>query len=181
LQNLEDVEIEYYEGGDPQRVAQRLKATEATWNEKTEILAGRGRIEVETEENRLAGEGFQLELARSQLNIHRNFSMTNREVVLTSNRAVVDLVLERADRDVVVRDVKRCEAIGNLRVKVLPTAARKYDYDEALSSRAIYDGASHTIHLPEEARLHKAGRAPASSNHLTIRLDPKSRPKTKLK
>lgn len=180
LQHLQEVEIEYYENGDPKRVVQRVTATEATWNEKNETLEGRGAVVVETDENRLTGEGFLFELARSQLNIHRNFTMTNREVRLTSDRAVVDLVIDRKGDDVKLRDVKRCEAFGNLHVKVLPTATKKYAYDEMRSTRAIYEGASHTIFLPEETRASKKGQA-LVLNHASYELDPESRPATKLK
>lgn len=181
LQNLQTVEIQYFANGDPQQIVQRVLASEATWDEKKEILEGGGAIAVETEENRLTGEGFRFELGRSQLNVHRNFSMTNPEVVLTSDRAVVDLVLDRNDDDVALRDVRRFEAMGNLRVRVLPTATKNYDYDEAQSERAIYDGATHTIRIPQQTRLVKRGRAPATTTQFTIKLDPKSRPAAKLK
>lgn len=180
-QRLQEVEIEYYEAGDPRRVVQRLIATEATWEEKKEILSGGAAIVVETEENRLTGEGFHFALGTSRLNIHRNFTMTNPELVLTSDRAVVDLVIDRKDESVKLRDVHRCEAIGNLRVKILPTATKKYDYEEAHSQRAVYIGATHTIDMPEPTRLSKKNELPATVSHFTIKLDPKSKPSSKLK
>lgn len=181
VRRLGEVEIEYYENGDPARVIQRVKAAAATWNETTEILEGPGAIAVETDENRLTGEGFRFELRRSQLHIHRDFAMTNREVLLTSDRAVVDLVLERSDEAVKLRDVKRCEAFGNLRVKVLPTATRKYTYDQADSERAIYDGVLHTIFIPQRADVLKNGRVSTVNDGIEYRLDEKSRPAVKLK
>src|SRR5690606_30445443 len=70
---LEGVEIVYFAKNDPQRIVQRLKADEAIWNEREETLTGRGHVEVETEQSRLEGEGFDLALATSQLRIHRAF------------------------------------------------------------------------------------------------------------
>ena len=179
-QNLNAIEIEYYANGDPKRIVQRISAKEATWDEKRETLVGTGAVTVQTETNRLAGEGFRFELARSQLNIHRNFSMENREVRVTSDRAVVDLLLEREADEVKLRDVKRCEAIGNLVVKVQPTASKKYNYEEARSTRAIYDGPTHTVTLPEETRAVQNGY-PSVVQHLDYKLDPDTRPALKLK
>jgi hypothetical protein len=184
LQHLESVEIVYFAAGDPQRVVQRIIAAEATRDEKKETLVGNGAIVVETEENRLTGEGFTFALASSRLNIERAFTMTNRELVLTSDRAVVDLVLERqADGDEVkLRDVKRCEAFGNLRVKVVqPSAVKKYGFNEATSDRAIYDGATHAIMIPTETRILKNGGVSTVTHVDAISLDPKSRPAVKLK
>lgn len=180
VQRLREVEIEYYAAGDPGRIMQRVTASEATWHEKTEVLEGAGAVAVETEENRITGDGFRFELPRSQLLIHRDFTMTNREVRLTSDRAVVDLVLQREEDDVKLRDVKRCEAIGNLHVKVLPTAAKSYDFDELRSERAVYDGAAHVIYLPQPSKAWNRGRT-LTLSHSEIRLDAKSRPAGKLK
>lgn len=179
VQRLSEVEIEYYADGVPSRVVQRVTAAQAIWHEKREILEGEGAISVETERNRITGRGFRFELARSQLNIHRDFGMQNAELLLTSDRAIVDLVLERAGDEVKLRDVKRCEAFGNLVIKVLPTAAKDYNFDEARSTRAIYDGATHAITLPEEARLLKDGRA-STAQHTRYTLDPATRPALKL-
>jgi len=179
VQRLREVEIEYYAAGDPSRIMQRVTANEATWHEKAEVLEGAGAVTVETEENRITGEGFRFELPRSQLLIHRDFTMTNREVRLTSDRAVVDLVLQRDEDDVKLRDVKRCEAIGNLHVRVLPTAAKKYDFDELRSERAVYDGAAHIIYFPEPSKAWNRDRT-LNLTYSEIKLDPKSRPAERL-
>lgn len=179
---LSGVLVEYFEAGDPKRVTQRITASEATWNETQQTMAGEGAIVIETDVNRLSGEGFLFTLARSQVEIHRQFAMSNDEVDLTSDRAVVDLVLERDGKDqtdVRVRDVKRCEAIGHLHLKVRPAARGKYEVDEAKSERAVYDGATHTIKIPQDAQMMHKGRAWTSSE-FTYSLDPKSRPALKL-
>lgn len=174
LQHLQVVEIAYFAPGDPTRVIQRVTAAEATWDEKREILAGRGMIEVETEENRLTGQGFDFALATSQLNIERDFTMTNRELRLTSDRAVVDLVIQRKGEEVKVRDVRRCEALGNLQIHVLPTAENRYHFDDAFSDRAIYESATHTITLPNQIRFVR-GRRSSTSNKFEIKLDEKGK------
>lgn len=179
VQRLREVEIEYYAASDPSHIMQRVTASEATWHEKAEVLEGAGAVAVETEENRITGEGFRFELPRSQLLIHRNFTMTNPEVRLTSDRAVVDLVLQRDEDDVKLRDVKRCEAIGNLYVKVLPTAAKKYDFEELRSERAVYDGATHIIYLPAPSKAWNRERT-LTLTYSEIKLDPKSRPAGRL-
>ena len=179
VQQLRDVVIDYFADGDPKRVVQRVTAREATWDEKRETLEGRGEVIVETLENRLTGDGFLFELGRAQLNIHRNFNMANSEVLLTSDRAVVDLVIQRADDQVKLRDVRRCEAIGNLRVKVLPTATRRYNFEEARSERGVYDGATHTVEIPQSVQLLKNGQI-STLNNFSSKLDPKSRPALKL-
>lgn len=179
--SLEQVEVVYLADGDPSRVVQRVRAQAATWNEKTGVLEGAGPVTVETEENQLSGEGFRFELARSQLLIHRAFRMANPEVVLTADRAVVDLVVERAGDAVALRDVRQCEAIGHLHVTVQPSARRRFDFDEAFSERALYDGATHTVEIPQETRFAKAGRPTGRAGHFSFKLDPKSRPAAQLK
>lgn len=183
-QQLREMEIEYFAAGDPTQVVQRVVASDALWDEKKGTLKGEGAITVETGENRITGEGFFFEMARSQLEIHRNFTMANREVLLSSDRATVDLVLERdgdESTDVKLRDIKSCEALGNLRVKVLPTATQKYDSDEAHSDRAVYDGATHTVTLPHETELFKGGRKTGRTSHMVYKLDQDKRPALKLK
>ena len=176
-QQLEQAEFDYYENGDPERVVQRVIASKATWDEKKEILAGEGPIAVETEQNRLTGVGFDFALATARLNIQRDFAMTNPEMVLESDRAVVDLVVQRQGETVKVSDVKRCEAFGNLHIKVLPTAKKTYHFDEAFSDRAVYEGATHTITLPNQIRFLRAGKE-STSNRFEIKLDEKSKPGT---
>lgn len=179
---LRGVVVEYFEAGDPVRVTQRITAKEATWDEKKQTLAGEGAIAIETEASRLSGEGFLFALERSQMEIHRKFAMSDPEVDLTSDRAVIDLVLEREGKGetaVRVRDVKRFEALGNLHVKVRPAAVGKYEVDEANSERAVYDGATHTITIPQETQLMRKGKRWTSSE-FTYVLDQKTRPALQL-
>ena len=159
VQNLRDVEIQYFSAKDPTVVVQKLQADEATWDDQKETLVGRGRILVATEENRLTGEGFDFALATSLLHLHRDFKMENREIVLTSDRATIELLIERAGEDLKVRDVKRCEAIGHLQIVVQPTATRRYLFEKAFSEIAVYDGATQTVTLPQPTRteLRKGG------------------------
>lgn len=175
LQHLKHAQIEYYAGGDPKRVVQRLVAAEAMWDEKKELLSGSGPIAVATEANQLSGVGFDFALSTARLNIHREFTMTNRELRLTSDRATVDLILQRQDERVNVSDIKRCEALGHLRIKIRPTATQTYHFEEAYSDRAIYDGATHTITLPHTIRFLRAGRE-STANHFEIKLDERTRP-----
>ena len=135
-------------------IVQKLEATEATWDKKKETLVGRGPIVVATLENRLTGEGFDFTLATSLLHIHRDFTMTNAEALLTSDRATVELIVERGE-DVKVRDVKRCEAIGNLHIVIQPTAQKRYLFKEAFSDLAIYDGVTKNVVLPNPTRTLK--------------------------
>lgn len=157
FQNLYDVEIQFFSPKDPAVVVQKLEAIEATWDARKETLVGRGSVMVATEENRLTGEGFDFALATSLLHIHRNFAMSNREFALTSDRAKVELVVEREKEEIKVRDVKRCEAIGNLQIVVQPTATKKYEFEKARSDLAIYDGATQTITLPNPIQIFKNG------------------------
>lgn len=179
---LSGVLIEYFAAGDTKRVTQRLTTPEATWNEARQALAGDSAIVIETDVNRLSGEGFLFTLPRSQVEIHRQFSMSTAEIDLTSDRASIDLVLEQAGQEesnVRVRDVKRCEAFGNLHVKVKPGAAGKHLADEAFSDRAVYDGATHTIEIPQSTKLLQKGRTWTATS-FTYVLDQATRPGLKL-
>lgn len=181
LQSLQGVRIDFYAATDPKQVVQRLTTDEAVWDPKKETLTGSGRITVQTEQTELAGEGFALALATGRLDIHRKFSMTHPDSLLTSDRAEVDLVLQRDGEDVRLRDVKRVEAIGNLHI-VIPPAARKQSFgvEELFSERAVYDGATHTIHLPEQVRG-KKGDSAAAFQTFHFELDANSRPANRLK
>jgi lipopolysaccharide export system protein LptA len=172
VQRLHDVEIVYFSAGDPGMIVQRLEAAEATWDEKTELLAGRGRILVATEDNRVTGEGFDFALATSLLHLHRNVTMEGRELLLTSDRATVELLVERDGEELKIRDIKRCEAIGNLEIVVQPTATKRYPFEKAYSEIAIYDGAKQTVTLPEPTRYVRNGKPAGGANATTIRLRP---------
>lgn len=158
LQHLEGVELVYFSATDPTQVVRRLRTDEATWDQKREILAGSGAIRLESEDAELSGKGFHFVLEQAQLTFHRDFVLTNPEVVLTSDRAIADLVIDRNEEDVRVRDVKRVEALGNFHVTVQPAAQARYNFDEARSDRAIYDGTRHTITLPNEVRVRRGDR-----------------------
>jgi hypothetical protein len=156
LQKLHGVELQYFSPTDPSLVVQKLEAGEATWDEKEETLMGRGSIVVATIENRLTGNGFDFTLATSLLHIHRNFTMTNAEASLTSDRATIELIVERSgDEEVKVRDVKRCEAIGNLHIVIQPAAQKRSHFKEAFSDLAIYDGVTKIVELPNPTRTLK--------------------------
>ena len=152
LQELTDVEVHYFSAADPKVIVQKIEAEDATWDDRKETLVGRGGIVVATVETRLTGRGYDFALGTGLLHIHREFVMSNPEVVLTSDRATVELIVERKGENVKVRDVKRCEAHGNLRVVVAPTATKKYEFKELSSDLAIYDGATQTITLPNTTR-----------------------------
>jgi hypothetical protein len=169
LQHLQGVALVYFSGSDPELIVQKLLTDEATWDEKKETLTGRGEIVVATEENRLSGEGFDFALATSLLHIHRKFKMENRELLLTSRRATIELIVERSGENVKVRDVKRCEAIDDLHIAVQPTAKKTYPFEKASSDLAIYDGLAETITFPRPIRYLRQGRE-AVSNTLTIDL-----------
>jgi hypothetical protein len=79
-----------------------------------------------------------------------------------------------------LRDVKRCEAIGHLHVKVEPAARKKFGVDEAFSDRAIYDGASNTLFLPDETRTLTNGQ-PGKLDTFSFKLDEAERPSNRLK
>lgn len=175
LQKLQEIEIHYFSATDPTVIVQKLEAADATWDDTKETLVGRGPIVVATVENRLTGKGFDFALATSLLHIHQNFTMTNREVVVTSDRATVELIVERAGDNMKVRDVKRCEAIGHLQITVQPTATKTYPFEKASSEIAIYDGPTQTVTLPKPTRtLNK--RRESTVNTLTINLKPTKTP-----
>ena len=155
IQKLHGVELQYFSPTDPNLVVQKLEATEATWDEKKETLVGRGPIVVATIENRLTGDGFDFTLATSLLHIHRNFTMTNSEASLTSDRATIEFIVEKGGEEVKVRDVKRCEAMGNLHIVIQPAAQKRYHFREAFSDLAIYDGVTKIVELPNPTRTLK--------------------------
>ena len=173
LQNLRDVELVYFSATDPHVIVQKLITSDALWDARRDRLTGGGAILVATEQNRLTGEGFDFSLATSRLNIHRDFKMENRELVVTSDRAVVDLLVERTQDAMRVRDVKSCEAIGHLEIVVQPTAKRRYEFVQAFSEFATYDGATQKIELPRPIRYVRKDGSEAQSNRVTIDLAPK--------
>jgi hypothetical protein len=177
-QQLQDVELVYFSEREPNVIVQKVLATDATWDDKKELLTGRGKIVVATEENRITGEGFDFALGTGLLHIQRDFKMDNAELLVSSTRATVELMVERAGEDVKVRDVKRCEAIGNLEIVVQPTAKKHYDFVRAYSERAIYFGATRIIEVPQQIRYVKPDGHEATSNTLTIKL---ARPAAKKK
>ncbi|MGH7946097.1 MAG: hypothetical protein ACREF9_13955 [Opitutaceae bacterium] len=170
IRTLHEVEIHYFAPKDPTLVVQKIEAADATWDERKEILSGRGSILVATIENRLTGEGFDFALATALLQIHRRFTMTNREFRLTSDRANIELIVERAEDDLNVRDVKRCEAIGNLHIVVEPATQPRYRVKEAFSDLAIYDGATGIVSLPHPTRTVQADGGEGKFETLTINL-----------
>jgi lipopolysaccharide export system protein LptA len=170
LQKLHGVTIHYFAPHDPNTIVQKIEADEATWDDQKETLVGRGSIVVATVENRLTGEGFDFSLATSLLNIHRNFTMANQEVVLSSDRATIELIVDQAGEEVKVRDVKRCEATGNLHIVVQPTARKKYRFKEAFSDLAIYDGATQVVSLPNPIRTLQVDGGEGRFNTLTVNL-----------
>lgn len=170
LQQLVGIEIHYFTPNDPTVIVQKLEADEATWDDKKETLVGRGPIVVATVDNRLTGVGFDFALASSLLHIHRNFTMSNREVLLTSDRAKIELVVDRAGEDLKIRNVERCEAIGNLHIVVQPTAQKKYRFKEAFSDLAIYDGVTQVISLPHPTRTLQPEGGEGHFETLTVNL-----------
>ena len=152
VQKLQGIELHFFSPADPNVIVQKIETDEATWDAKKETLVGRGEIVVATAESRLTGEGFDFALATSLLHIHRNFTMTNPELRLTSDRATIELIVDRVGDDVKVTDVKRCEAIGHLHIVVEPKAQEKYRIKEAFSDLGIYDGIKKTVSLPHPTR-----------------------------
>jgi hypothetical protein len=169
---LEEVEIHYFSATDPTVIVQKVQAREATWDEKKETLTGTGSILVATEENRLTGEGFDFALATSLLHVHRNFKMENREIVLTSERATAELIVAKSEDSVRFRDVKTCEAMGNLQVVVQPTATRPYDFKTASSDVAIYDGAEKNVTMPNPVNAVLKSGQPATFNKIQFKVGP---------
>lgn len=173
LQQLHEVELVYFSATQPNVIVQKLIAADATWDEQKELLVGRGAVTVATEENRLTGEGFDFALPTSMLHIHRAFKMENSELVLTSDRATVELLVKRAGDQVKVTDVKRCEATGNLHIVVQRTARRSYQFDEAFSEIAVYESATQLVTFPRAVRYFKAGRPAGGSDTTEIFVGPK--------
>lgn len=171
VQQLRGVELQYFSATEPGIVTQTLTADEATWDERRETLAGRGRIVVTTAENKLTGEGFDFAVATSRLHIQRDFSMANSELVLTSDRAVIDLLVEKTGENLKVRDVRRCEAIGNVVITVLPTATKDYRFEQAFSEIGIYDGLERRVTLPKPTRTLYRG-AEGTIQTFSFRLKP---------
>lgn len=171
LQELERIEIHYFAPGDPLTIIQKVEAEAATWDDRAETLVGRGKVVVATETNRLTGEGFDFALATSLLHIHRDFRMENSEMVVTSDRADVELLVERSGDEVRVRDVKRCDAVGHLEITIQPTATKEYPFTKAFSERAVYDGAAQTITLPDPIRtvLRKGGEGRMNTFRMNLR------------
>ncbi len=179
LQQLERVELVYFSATAPDSIVQKVTAADATWDEQRETLTGRGAITVATEANRLTGEGFDFAFATSLLHIHRKFAMTNRMIVLTSDRATVELIVEQQGEDRKVRDVKRCEASGQLHIVVQPGAPPGFAFEEAWSERAIYDGATQVVTLPEPTRYVVKGRKGKLGEAQTMTFDLKTKPADK--
>jgi hypothetical protein len=69
-----------------------------------------------------------------------------------------------------VRDVKRCEAIGNLHIVVQPAVQAKYRIKEAFSDLAIYDGATQIISLPHPTRTLQVDGGTGNFETFTINL-----------
>lgn len=182
IQKLHGVELHYFSLTDPNVIVQKIEATEATWDEKKETLVGRGPIAVATVENRLTGEGFDFAVATSLLHIHRQFSMTNAEAVVTSDRATIELVMEKSGEDLKVRDIKRCEAIGNLHIVIQPAAQKRYYFKEAFSDLAVYDGTTKVVTLPNPTRTLQVDGGQGNVKHTAFLLgdqakkDPYQRP-----
>ena len=172
LRRLEDVQIAYFSLTEPDTIVQKVTAEEAVWDEKKEILTGMRSIVVATEENRLTGQGFDFALATSRLHIHREFRMENREMILTSDRATAELLMAKSGENRQVRDVKWCDAEGNLRIVVQPTATREYELNEARSEIAHYDGIARTVTLPKAINGIRRNGQPAAFDHLLIKLAP---------
>lgn len=170
IQKLRGVELHYFSPTDPNVIVQKLEASEATWDEKKETLVGRGPITVATVENRLTGEGFDFALATSLLHIHRQFSMTNAEAILTSDRATIELVVEKSGADLKVRDIKRCEAIDNLHIVIQPAAQKRYYFKEAFSDLAVYDGPTKIVSLPNPTRTLQADGGEGNFKHTAFLL-----------
>jgi hypothetical protein len=180
LRRLEDVEIDYFSLTEPNTIIQKVTADEAVWDEKKEILTGTRSIVVVTEDNRLTGEGFDFALATSLLHIHRKFQMENREIVLTSDHATAELLIDKSGENRQVRDVKWCDAEGNLKIVVQPTATREYELKEARSEIAHYDGIARTVTLPKPINGIRQNGQPVVLNTMTIKLAPaKKQPQPK--
>jgi hypothetical protein len=174
VRRFEDVEVVYFSPNEPDRVIQRVRATDAVWDDTHDTLTGDGAINAETADSTLAGEGFAFALATSVLKIERNFKLTNAGFVLTSDRAVADLLIEKTATAVKLRDVKRCEAIGHLHVVSRGAARAKFHFDEAFSEKAIYAGQEKTLSFPNPVRT-LSGKVESVSK--TVFIDLKDAPK----
>lgn len=170
IRKLHGVELHYFSASEPNVIVQKLEATEASWDDKKETLAGHGAIAVSTVENRLTGEGFDFSLATSLLHIHRNFTMSNAEALLTSDRATIELVVEKGGENLKVRDVKRCEAIDHLHIVIHPAAQKRYPFKEAFSDLAVYEGATKVVTLPHPTRALKSDGGEIQSKTMTFLL-----------
>ena len=169
VHSLQGVALHYFSPDDPTVIVQKLETAEATWDDRKETLAGQGSLVVATVEHRITGEGFDFALATSLLHIHRQFTMTNDEALLTSDRATIELIVERGT-GVKVRDVKRCEAIGNLHVVIQPAAQSRYRFKEAFSDLAIYDGVTRNVVLPNQTRTLQVSGGEARFNRMEFLL-----------
>jgi hypothetical protein len=174
-QILKKIEVVYFSAADPAVIVQRVTAAEAQWDAAEKILSGSGAIAVATEENQLSGSGFDFALATSQLRIHRDFIMANREVRLTSDRATIDLVVDHADNRMKFRDVRRCEAAGRLQVQIQSGARKKYPFESATSDLAIYVGETRIITFPHETRILAQGNT-GTFRHMEVDLKPTAAP-----
>ncbi len=171
MQTLRGVELQLFSPTEPGVVVQRLEAEDAVWDADRQMLVGKGEIVVTAADNRLSGQGFEFSLLTSRLLIHRDFSLINPELVLNSDRAIIDLILEKQDKDVKFRDVGRCEAVGNLRVVAAMTAAKKFGFEKAFSDRAIYEGATRIVTFPGPTRT-VTGQYEISSKEMKLELEP---------
>ena len=169
--HLESVVIEYYSGTQPDLVVQRVQAERAVWDDGRQTLSGDGRVEVETEESRLAGTGFDFALDSAVLNIHRDFRLSTAEAVVTSERATVDLVLEREGETLRFRDIRRCIAERNVHIVIAAAERKRHGIDEAVSERVVYDGRARTITSPGTVRALRAGRESTSAT-VNVQLGP---------
>jgi hypothetical protein len=176
VRRLEQVEIHYFSLTEPATIVQKVLADEATWDEKMETLTGTRSVVVETEDNRLSGDGFDFALATSLLHIHRNFRMENREVVVTSDHATAELLVAKSAENVQVRDVKWVDAIGDLQIVVQPTATREYRFEKAFSDIAHYEGATQVVTLPNAIRAIDRKGQPIDINHMEIKVGGKKPP-----
>lgn len=174
VQVLRGVEVQSLAPGDPTRVLHTLTTDEAQWDEKKGTLVGRGRVNLVTPESRVAGEGFDFTLATSLLHVHRDFSLRNDELLLTSDRATVEAGMQKAGNGVKFRDIRRCEAVGHLEITVQPSAVGTYLFEKASSERAIYDGEQRTIDLPEPTRTF-GPRGTATAKTMRVRLEPRKK------
>jgi hypothetical protein len=174
-QLLKGIEVVYFSAAEPAVVMQRVTTDEAQWDPSAKVLSGSGAITVATDENRLTGSGFDFVLATSQVRIHRDFTMANREVRLTSDRATIDLVVDHADNRMKFRDVRWCEAAGRLRVHIQPGARKKFPFESAASDLAIYSGETRVITFPHETRILAQGTT-ATFQRMELDLNPPETP-----